>query len=309
MRAVIAGGAGFLGSHLCDFLLSQGHTVVCIDNLITGSIDNIRHLIPGKDFEFIQQDITEPIRIPGRIDYVLHLASPASPVDYLKFPVETMKAGSLGTLNALEMAKTKKAMFLLASTSEVYGDPLQNPQKEEYWGNVNPVGPRSVYDEAKRFSEALTMAFHRQDALDVRIARIFNTCGERMRRDDGRAIPTFITQAIQGQPITIFGDGTQTRSFCYVSDLISGLVKLMDAKDIAGEVFNLGNPEEVSIAEVARLIKELAGSSSPIVFTPALQDDPQRRKPDITKAKERLEWQPVIGLKESLQRTLSYFVP
>ena len=305
MRVLITGGAGFLGSHLCDFLLSKGHSIICLDNLLTGDISNIQHLTSNKGFQFIEHDVTEYIRIEADIDYVLHFASPASPIDYYKFPIETLKAGSLGTLRALNLAKRKRASFLLASTSEIYGDPLENPQREYYWGNVNPVGPRSVYDEAKRFAEALTMAYHRRYGIDTKTARIFNTYGPRMKRADGRAIPAFITQALNGEPLIIFGDGLQTRSFCHVSDLISGIVKLM-ASDITGPV-NLGNTEELTILELARRILKITANGSRLIFGPLPENDPKQRRPDITRAQKLLDWNPKVSLDEGLTGTIKWF--
>lgn len=305
MRVVITGGAGFIGSHLCDYFISKGHSVVCIDNLITGSIKNIEHLFGNDKFLFIKHDVTNYIHVPGKVDAVLHFASPASPEDYLKYPIQTLKVGALGTHKALGLAKEKKAIFMLASTSEVYGDPLVSPQSESYWGNVNPVGPRGVYDEAKRFAEAMTMAYHRYHKLSIRIVRIFNTYGPRMRLNDGRVVPNFIYQALKNKPITVYGDGTQTRSFCYISDLVEGIYKLL-FKDIF-EPINLGNPQEVKIIDFAYLIKELTNSKSKIVFKLLPKDDPRQRKPDITKAKKLLGWKPTVSLKEGLQITIEYF--
>jgi dTDP-glucose 4,6-dehydratase len=305
MRVLITGGAGFLGSHLCDFLLSQGYRIVCMDNLITGSTTNIQHLKDNESFEFVQHNVAEYIRVDGKIDYVLHFASPASPIDFLRLPIETIKAGALGTLNALGVAKANGARFLLASSSEVYGDPLINPQGEGYWGNVNPVGPRAVYDESKRFAEALTMAYHRQHGIDTRIARIFNTYGPRMRKNDGRVIPTFITQALNNEPLSVFGDGSQTRSFCYVSDLIEGIYRLM-LSDL-NEPTNLGNPEEISILELGRKILEITRSRSEIVYKPLPEDDPKVRRPDIARAREILGWNPKVDLREGLTKTLRWF--
>ncbi|MBU2536721.1 MAG: UDP-glucuronic acid decarboxylase family protein [Chloroflexota bacterium] len=305
MKALVTGGAGFIGSHLCDFLLARQCSVICLDNLLTGEMSNIQHLIPNKGFAFISQDITDVSAIKSDIDYVFHLASPASPPEYQRLPLETMKASSLGTLNVLEMAKEKQAKFLLASTSEVYGDPLEHPQKEEYWGNVNPVGPRSMYDESKRFAEALTMTYHRQFHLDTKIARIFNTYGPRMKKEDGRAVPTFITQALQGKPLTVFGDGTQTRSFCYISDLVEGIYKL--ALSEINTPINLGNPDEITILALARQILELTGSESDIQNRSLPEGEPKIRQPDISKAQELLQWQPSISLHDGLKRTIEWF--
>ncbi|MCM8799525.1 MAG: SDR family oxidoreductase [Candidatus Omnitrophica bacterium] len=302
---VITGGAGFIGSHLCERLLNEGFKVICLDNLITGSLENISSLLKDKNFHFIKHDVTKYIKIKGRVDYVLHLASPASPQDYLKLPIQTLKVGSLGTHNSLGLAKEKKAIFLLASTSEVYGDPLVHPQTENYWGNVNPVGLRGAYDESKRFSEAITMAYHRVHRIDTKIARIFNTYGERMRIDDGRVIPNFIYQAINNQPLTVYGRGTQTRSFCYISDMIEGLFRLMLSK--LNEPVNLGNPFEFRIIDLAYLVIRLAKSKSKIVFKKLPQDDPVRRKPDITKAKKFLKWEPKVNLEEGLLFTIDWF--
>ena len=305
MRVLITGGAGFLGSHLCDFLLSQGYRIVCMDNLITGTTANIQHLMDNESFEFVQHNVAEYIRVDGKIDYVLHFASPASPIDFPRLPIQTLKAGALGTLNALGVAKAKGASFLLASSSEVYGDPLINPQSEGYWGNVNPVGPRAVYDESKRFAEALTMAYHRQHGIDTRIARIFNTFGPRMRKDDGRVIPTFITQALNNEPLSVFGDGSQTRSFCYVSDLIEGIYRLM-LSDL-NEPTNLGNPEEIAILELGMKILEITRSRSDIVYKPLPEGDPKVRRPDIARARETLCWNPKVDLGEGLTKTLQWF--
>lgn len=305
MRILITGGAGFIGSHLCEFLLAKKHKVICMDNLVTGKSRNVQHLSKNPDFEFIQHDVTKHIDIDGKIDYILHFASPASPIDYAKLPIQTLKVGALGTHNALGVAKAKASKFLLASTSEVYGDPLVHPQREDYWGNVNPVGPRGVYDEAKRFAEALVMAYHGHHRIDTKIARIFNTYGERMRPDDGRAIPTFISQAIENRPLTVFGNGRQTRSFCYISDLIEGIYRLMDSN--ANEPVNLGNPNEMAVLELAETIIRLAKSKSKIVFKPLPIDDPKVRQPDIAKAKKLLSWQPKIGLDEGLKTTINYF--
>ena len=303
--SVVTGGAGFLGSHLCDRLVSERHTVICIDNLITGSTSNVSHLLPSPNFQFIQYDVTNYIFIEGAVDYIFHFASPASPIDYLKLPIQTLKVGSLGTHKALGLAKAKKARFLLASTSEVYGDPLVHPQSEEYWGNVNPVGPRGVYDEAKRFAEAMAMAYHRYHNLETRIARIFNSFGERMRIDDGRAIPAFMAQALRNDEVTVFGDGSQTRSVCYVSDLIDGIYRLMMSEyDLP---MNIGNPEEVTVLELAKEIVRLTGSSSRIVFRALPQDDPKIRQPDIEKARKILQWEPKVTRKEGLLKTMNYF--
>lgn len=305
MRFVITGGAGFLGSHLCDKLLQEGHAVVCIDNLITGNVKNIAH-IRSKDFEFIHYDVTNFLYVDGPVDFVLHFASPASPIDYLELPIQTLKVGALGTHKALGLAKAKGAGFLLASTSEVYGDPLINPQAESYWGNVNPIGPRGVYDEAKRFAEALTMAYHRYHDVDTRIVRIFNTFGPRMRPKDGRVVPTFINQALDGEPLTIFGDGTQTRSFIYVQDEIEGIYKLV--MSAINEPVNIGNPQEMSIGEFAETILDLTGSQSQVVYEPLPVDDPKVRCPDISLAKKELDWEPRVSIREGLKRTVEYFV-
>lgn len=304
MRVLVTGGAGFIGSHLCDFLLARGHEVLCMDNLLTGSVENIAHIRSDR-FTFIKLDVTNYIYVVGPLDYVLHFASPASPIDYLEHPIKTLKVGALGTHKALGLAKEKGAKFLLASTSEIYGDPLVHPQREDYWGNVNPVGPRGVYDEAKRFAEALTMAYHRSHGLDTRIVRIFNTYGSRMRGRDGRAIPTFIAQALTGEPITVYGDGSQTRSFCYVDDLIDGIWRLMQAG--TSDPLNLGNPEEMSLLELAKRILRLTGSSSTMVFAPLPQDDPKQRRPDITRARQLLGWDPRVELEEGLRRTIEWF--
>ncbi|RMG54797.1 MAG: SDR family oxidoreductase [Acidobacteria bacterium] len=304
---LITGGAGFLGSHLCDRFLAEGWEVIAMDSFLTGTPDNLAHLFGQSRFRFIKYDVTQYIFVPGPIDLVLHFACPASPVDYLRYKIHTMKVDSLGTLHTLGLAKAKGARYLLASTSEIYGDPEVHPQPETYWGHVNPIGPRSVYDEAKRFSEALSMAYYHTHGVDVRIARIFNVYGERMRMNDGRAIPTFIVQALRQEPITVYGDGTQTRSFCEVSDLVDGVYRLATRPGLAGEVVNLGNPEEYTIIELAQTVKQLAGSSSKIVFQPLPADDPKRRRPDIAKAERLLGWQPVVGLREGLERTIAYF--
>ena len=303
--SLVTGGAGFLGSHLCDRLLQEGHKVICMDNLITGSKSNISHLTDNPHFQFTQLDVTTYISIDGAIDFIFHFASPASPLDYLKLPIQTLKVGSLGTHKALGLAKAKGARFLLASTSEVYGDPLVHPQSEAYWGNVNPVGPRGVYDEAKRFAEALTMAYHQYHDLDTRIIRIFNTYGERMRVKDGRAIPAFMSQALKNEDVTVFGDGSQTRSVCYVSDLIEGIYRLMTTTYY--DPVNVGNPEEVSVLSLAKEIIELTQSKSSIVFQPLPQDDPKIRQPDISKAREVLRWEPKVGRQEGLRKTMAYF--
>ena len=365
IRALVTGGAGFLGSHLCDRLLAEGFEVICLDNLLTGSVENVRHLFGDPRFKFVHHDVTHPIDLdvllssssresaappapgasfpshsPGgreyrergidamihqpdkpadpmdlRVDYVLHFASPASPKDYAQHPIHTLKVGALGTYHALGLAKAHGAVFLLASSSEVYGDPQVNPQPESYWGNVNPVGPRSVYDEAKRFAEAIAMAYHHVHGLDVRIARIFNTFGPRMRLDDGRALPTFITQALRNEPLTVYGDGSQTRSFCYVDDLVEGILRLIrwDPASLASwegdrtPIFNLGNPDEVSVLQLAREIVEATGSRSPITFLPLPADDPKVRRPDITKARALLGWEPRVSRQEGLRRTIPYF--
>lgn len=305
MTTVITGGAGFLGSHLCDRFIRDGHDVICVDNLITGSEDNIRHLLGRREFTFLEQDVSEHIEIDRNIDNVLHFASPASPIDYLVLPIQTMKVGSLGTHNALGLAKAKGARFLLASTSEVYGDPEIHPQPESYWGSVNPIGVRGVYDEAKRFSEAMTMAYHRAHGLETRIIRIFNTYGSRMRPNDGRALPAFISQALANEPITIFGDGSQTRSFCYVDDLVEGIVRLLASDEVYP--VNIGNPEEISILNVAKEIIQLTGSSSELTLHPLPQDDPKVRQPDITRAKTILGWAPTVARDEGLKKAIEYF--
>jgi len=304
-RVLITGGAGFIGSHLCERFLAEDHEVICMDNLLTGSADNIAHLFADRRFTFIQQDVTNFIHVKGPLDAILHFASPASPVDYLELPIQTLKVGSLGTHKALGLAKEKNARFLLASTSEVYGDPLVHPQNEDYWGNVNPIGPRGVYDEAKRFAEAITMAYHRTHGVQTRIVRIFNTHGPRMRLNDGRVVPNFIAQALRGEPITVYGDGSQTRSFCYVSDLVEGLTRLLRSEH-PGPV-NCGNPTEVTILQFAERIKAITGSRSEIVFKPLPVDDPKVRQPDITRARTVLGWEPQIGLEDGLRRTIDYF--
>jgi dTDP-glucose 4,6-dehydratase len=304
-RVVVTGGAGFLGSHLCDALLARRDQVVCLDNLATGSVDNIEHLFGTAGFTFVEHDVSRYVWIPGRVDVVMHLASPASPKDYLELPIQTLKVGSLGTHNTLGLAKAKGATFFLASTSEVYGDPEEHPQRESYWGRVNPVGPRGVYDEAKRFAEAMTMAYHRAHGIDVRIARIFNTSGPRMRIDDGRVVSNFLVQALQGKPLTVYGDGTQTRSISYVDDTVRGLMLLLDS-DLA-EPVNIGNPEELAVFELAHLVLDVTGSESEIVYEPLPGDDPTRRQPDISLARERLGWVPEVPLREGLARTADYF--
>lgn len=303
-RTLVTGGAGFLGSHLCEYLLKKGHQVIAMDNLLTGSIANIEHL-QCENFKFIKHDVTEYLYIAGDIDYVLHFASPASPLDYMQLPIQTLKVGALGTHKALGLALAKRATFLLASTSEVYGDPLIHPQSEDYWGNVNPVGPRGVYDEAKRFAEALTMAYHRYHGVDTKIVRIFNTYGPRMRPNDGRAIPTFIPQALKNEPITIFGDGSQTRSFCYVDDLVEGIYRLL-ISDIH-EPVNIGNPQEMTIKQMAEVILKVTGSKSKLIYKPLPIDDPKVRQPNITRARTLLGWEPQVQLEEGLKKTIEWF--
>lgn len=305
MRALVTGGAGFLGSHLCDLLLADGHRVIAMDNLITGNPDNFQHLIGNPNFQFVQHDVTEFIYVAGPLDAVVHFASPASPIDYLELPIQTLKVGALGTHKALGVAKAKGARFILASSSEVYGDPLVHPQEESYWGNVNPIGPRGVYDEAKRFGEALAMAYHRSHGVDTKIARIFNTYGPRMRAHDGRVVPTFIVQALRNEPLTVFGDGTQTRSFCFVSDLVRGIYKLLMSD--ANQPVNLGNPSEMTIGEFAKEILDITGSTSSIDFRDLPQDDPKVRQPDISRARKVLGWEPEISLREGLSKTIDYF--
>lgn len=304
-RVLITGAAGFLGSHLCDRFIQEGYEVIGMDNLLTGSLSNIEHLFPLPEFSFYHHDVSKFIHVPGPLDYILHFASPASPIDYLKMPIQTLKVGSLGTHNCLGLAKTKKARILVASTSEVYGDPLVHPQHEEYWGNVNPVGPRGVYDEAKRFQEAITMAYHNFHGLETRIVRIFNTYGPRMRLNDGRALPTFIGQALNGEDLTVFGDGSQTRSFCYVSDLIEGIYRLLLSNE--WRPVNIGNPHEISLLELAKEIIALSGTPSEITFKPLPQDDPKQRQPDISRAKEVLGWEPKIAREQGLALTYEYF--
>ncbi len=305
MNCIVTGGAGFIGSHLCEYLLHKKHQVFCIDNLITGSRKNIEHLIDNSNFTFINQDIIQDFSFKEELDMVFHFASPASPVDYYKYPIDTLRVGSIGTENMLRIALKKKARFMLASTSEVYGDPKIHPQKESYWGNVNSIGPRSVYDEAKRYAEAVTMAYHREYGLDVRIARIFNTYGPRMKPDDGRAVPNFIKQSLRDEPITIYGDGSQTRSFCFVSDEVDGLFSLMNSN--YEYPVNIGNPEEYSILELASIVKEICKSSSEFAYKELPVDDPKCRRPDISKAKEILDWQPKIDIREGLKKTIKWF--
>lgn len=304
-RTLVTGGAGFLGSHLCDRFIKEGHEVICVDNFITGRPDNVAHLFGNPKFSFIEHDITNYIYVEGPLDYILHFASPASPVDYLKYPIQTLKVGALGTHKALGLAKSKRARFLIASTSEVYGDPLVHPQSEEYWGNVNPIGLRGVYDEAKRFAEAMTMAYHRYHDVETRLIRIFNTYGPRMRLDDGRALPTFMKQALAGEPITVFGDGSQTRSFCYVDDLVEGIFRLLMSDEV--EPVNIGNPDEISILDFAREVVELTGSKSEIIFKDLPADDPKVRQPDISKARNILQWTPQVDRKAGLRKTLEFF--
>lgn len=309
MRTLVTGGAGFIGSHLCERLLEDKHQVICLDNFITGRKENIKHLENNPHFTFKKVDITQfsIFTFQFSIDYLFHLASPASPVDYQKYPIKTLMTNSLGTYNMLELARENKAKFLLASSSEVYGDPLEHPQTEDYWGRVNPIGPRSCYDESKRFAEALAMSYFRKFDLDVRIIRIFNSYGPKMKPDDGRVVSTFINQALKGEPITVFGKGTQTRSFCYISDMIEGLVKAMFEKNTKGEVLNLGSPQEVRIIELAKLVKKLTKSQSKIKFTKLPTDDPKRRKPNIAKARKMLKWEPRVNLEEGLKRTIEHY--
>jgi len=302
---LITGGAGFLGSHLCDRLIAEGHKVICMDNLLTGSMQNISHLLGNENFQFIKYNVTDYVHVDGPLDYILHFASPASPIDYLKLPIQTLKVGSLGTHKTLGLAKEKGARFLLASTSEVYGDPQIHPQPEAYWGNVNPIGVRGVYDEAKRFAEAMVMAYHRYHKLETRIVRIFNTYGPRMRLHDGRALPTFMKQALSGEDITVFGDGSQTRSFCYVDDLINGIFRLLMSDEV--DPVNIGNPEEITLLQFAQEIIEITGTSSKIVFEPLPEDDPKVRQPDISKAQKILGWTPKVKRHEGLVETLKYF--
>ncbi|MDN3510125.1 MAG: SDR family oxidoreductase [Candidatus Jettenia sp.] len=305
MRTVITGGAGFIGSHLCDYLIEKGHEVICIDNLLTGKAENIVHLIGNSQFRFIRHNVSDYMYVDGHVDNVLHFASPASPLDYLEFPIQTLKVGSLGTLNSLGLAKAKKARFLLASTSEVYGDPQVHPQREDYWGHVNPIGPRGVYDEAKRFAEAMTMAYHRYHQVDTRIVRIFNTYGPRMRIKDGRALPNFMHQALKGEHITVFGNGSQTRSFCYVSDLVDGIYRLLVSHE--HDPVNIGNPEEITVLQLAKEILAITESKSKVVFQPLPVDDPRIRQPDISKAKRVLCWEPKVSRNDGLHKTLTYF--
>jgi dTDP-glucose 4,6-dehydratase len=305
MRTLITGGAGFIGSHLCERFLAKGHDVVGVDNLITGALGNIERFRNEQRFTFVRHDVSQPLALDGPVDNVLHFASPASPVDYLAYPIQTLKVGSLGTHNTLGLAKAKGARYLLASTSEVYGDPEQHPQREDYWGHVNPIGVRGVYDEAKRFSEAMVMAYHRAHGVDTRIIRIFNTFGPRMRLDDGRVLPNFMGQALRGEPLTVYGDGSQTRSFCYVDDLVEGIDRLLAAD--FHEPVNLGNPDEVTILQFAQEILALTGSPNPVVHKPLPQDDPRVRRPDITRARQLLGWEPRVSRAEGLRRTLDYF--
>jgi dTDP-glucose 4,6-dehydratase len=306
VRVVVTGGAGFLGSHVCEVLLARGDEVVVLDNLITGRIENLGHLLGQERFGFVRGNVSDTIEVAGPVDAVMHLASPASPRDYLRWPIETLKVGSLGTLHTLGLAKAKAAVYLLASTSEVYGDPVVHPQTEDYWGNVNPIGPRSVYDEAKRFAEAMTMAYHREHAIDVRISRTFNTYGPRMRPDDGRVVSNFLVQALSGKPLTVYGDGSQTRSFCYVDDQVRGLVALLDS-DYVGPV-NIGNPVEFTVLELAEVVLELTGSTSELHFEPLPADDPTQRRPDITLAARLLGWEPRVPLRDGLEKSLPWFL-
>ena len=307
MKLLVTGGAGFLGSHLCEALLKKGEEVYCLDNLLTGHEKNIAHLKRNKKFHFINHDVTQPLSSNLIVDQIYHLASPASPPKYQQLSIETLMANSLGTYQVLELARKDKAKFLLASTSEVYGNPTQHPQKETYWGDVNPIGLRACYDEGKRFAEAITMEYVRKFNLDARIVRIFNTYGEKMDKDDGRVVTNFINQALSGKPLTIYGSGRQTRSFCYVSDLVAGLVKAMETLNTKGEVFNLGNPKEYTILEIAKIIKEMVGVKDKIAFLPLPQDDPEKRRPDITKARQKLGWEPSVTLEEGLKKTIAYF--
>lgn len=305
MRILVTGAAGFLASHLSRYLLAKGHSVIGLDNFITGNIDNIKDLFGNERFSFTKYDVTNYLHVPGKLDAVMHFASPASPIDYLRHPIPTLKVGALGTHKALGLAKDKKAIFMIASTSEVYGDPLINPQHEGYWGNVNPIGPRGVYDEAKRFAEAMTMAYHRYHGVQVRLLRIFNTYGPNMRLEDGRAVPNFMVQALKNRPITVYGDGSQTRSLCYVSDLIEGIYRLL--KSGHNGPMNIGNPHEITLLELAQAVKKITGSRSKIVFRPLPTDDPKVRRPDISKARKLLKWEPKVGLEEGLKKTVAYF--
>ena len=305
MRILVTGAAGFLGSHLSRYLLGKGHSVVGLDNFLTGNIDNIQDLFKNGKFEFVKYDVTNYLHVPGKLDAVLHFASPASPIDYLKYPIPTLKVGALGSHKALGLAKAKNAIFMIASTSEVYGDPLVNPQQESYWGNVNPIGPRGVYDEAKRFAEAMTMAYHRYHDMQVRIVRIFNTYGPNMRLQDGRAVPNFMVQALKNKPITVYGDGSQTRSLCYVSDLVDGIYRLLNSG--INEPVNIGNPRELTLLELAQMVKTATGSRSKIIFKPLPEDDPKVRRPDITRAQKELKWEPKVSLEEGLKKTVAYF--
>ena len=305
MRVLVTGAAGFLGSHICDYLVAKGHSVVGMDNFITGSTDNIQHLFGNKKFLLVEYNVTNYIHVPGKLDAIMHFASPASPVDYLNYPIPTLKVGALGTHKVLGLAKAKDAVLMIASTSEVYGDPLVNPQPESYWGNVNPVGPRGVYDEAKRFAEAMAMAYHSYHGVQVRIARIFNTYGPRMRAGDGRVVPNFITQALKGKRLSVYGDGSQTRSLCYVSDLVEGLYRLLNSKINAP--VNIGNPQEITMLQLAAVVNKLTGNKAQPVFRPLPQDDPQVRKPDITLARAKLKWQPKVSLEAGLGRTIEFF--
>lgn len=305
LRIIVSGAAGFVGSHMCDRLLAEGHSIVAVDNFLTGAARNLAHLTGRPGYQFIRHDVTAPLHIDGSVDAVLHMASPASPKDYLEHPIETLDVGSMGTRNMLELARKHQARFLVTSTSECYGDPTEHPQVETYWGNVNPVGPRSCYDESKRFAEALTMAYHRTYGLPTNIARIFNTYGPRMKLNDGRVVPAFLDQALRGEPITVFGDGSQTRSFCYVSDLVDGLYRLMQSDE--RYPVNLGNPDEMTISEFAERIQRLTGSTSPVTYRPLPQDDPKQRRPDISKARRILGWEPVIELEQGLRQTIKYF--
>ena len=305
MRLVVTGGAGFLGSHLCERLLGDGHEVVCVDSLLTGSLTNISHLHESPAFEYLNHDVTERFEVDGTVDFVMHLASPASPVDYARYPIETLKVGSAGTLNCLDLARAKGAGFFISSTSEVYGDPLVHPQPETYWGNVNPIGPRACYDEAKRYAEALTFTYHRTHGVPIRVVRIFNTHGPRMRRNDGRAVPTFIDQCLAGKPITVHGDGNQTRSLCFASDLIEGFIRLL-AYDGPAQPVNIGNPGEATILEIAEIVKKTMNSDSEIIYEPRPVDDPQNRRPDLTRARQLLGWEPQVPLEEGLRRTAAW---